>query len=427
MTAPAKRPQPDLTAIDVEKEARLKRTRRLAGGTLAGFVGIWLGTHVPDDPPEWVHLIRHMAEAGMIGGLADWFAVTALFRHPLGIKIPHTALLPRNQKRAADSVGAFFKSYFLEPEAVTARVAEIAPAKRAAEWLQEEQNAKLVAGPLTRAVAIALKKDGESQGLNAGLRREIRTAIESRDATKALSKAVGPVLDRAVHGPLLDDMLEQISNSLDDNRDRVLEIVQNQSRWWVATQIDRGLSTVLVEGVLRVIDDLQKPDSRLRKRFERGLEGFVKNLQDKGTLDAAIHDGKASFAQSDAFNETIDSTLALIRDRFSDGLSEDPSEAEAAIAGAIQGFARKLLSDPETLARFEGQLSQTVQTAITELRDPIGDYVTSVIESWESQELSDRFEREIGPDLQFIRINGAVLGALIGGVLFFAGKALTAL
>ena len=116
-----------------------------------------------------------------------------------------------------------------------------------------------------------------------------------------------------------------------------------------------------------------------------------------------------------------------MRDRLSEGLSRDPEEAEAAIAGAVRGFAETLLADKETLARFEAQMASTAEVAITELRDPIAAYVTEVIDGWQAEELSERFELEIGPDLQFIRINGAVLGALIGGVLFFVGQALSGL
>ncbi len=426
MTTPSPFDRPQLSDIDLEKVARLKRTRRMAEAVLVALVAVYLLTYLWGDPPNWLRLIRHMAEAGMIGGLADWFAVVALFRHPLGIPIPHTALLPKNKARAAQSVGQFFKSYFLDPASISARVAEIAPARRAAEWLQTPANAALVAKSLTKAISVAMKTDGQSH-LNDGLRKELRAAVASETASKGLSQALGPVLEQAVHGPLMNDMLSQVRHALDNNRDRVLELVQENSRWWVASRVDRGVSAVLVDGVLNVIDDLQTSDSALRKDFEAGLAGFLQTLSDNGTLDRAVHDGKAKFAGSPAFDEAVDATITLIRERLSRGLSEDASEAEAAISAALQSFARKLLSDDAALARFEDQLAATAQTAIVELRDPIGNYVADVIEGWQSDELSDRFEREIGPDLQFIRINGALLGALIGGVLFFAGQGLSQL
>ncbi len=406
------------------KADRLRQTRRWASTVLIALVLVYLATFLPADTPGWLRLIRHMAEAGMIGGLADWFAVSALFRHPLGIPIPHTALLPRNKARAAQSVGLFFKSHFLEPSYVAARVAALAPARRAAEWLQVAANAQLVAGPLTQAISLAVRADDAGTPLNSGLRRALRDAVASDTATRGLSRAIGPVLENAMHGPMLDDMLGQIRTALDANRDRVLELVQDNSRWWVASRVDKGVSTVLVDGVLNVISDLRDRDSALRKDFEAGLAGFLTTLHENGALDRAIHEGKAQFTESESFDEAVDATLTLIRARLSHGLDQDREEAEAAIAQAIQGFAQKLLSDDATLQKFERQIAATAETAIAELRDPLGAYVADVIDGWEAEELSDRFEQEIGPDLQFIRINGAVLGALIGGVLFFVGQGL---
>ncbi|MEL7405148.1 MAG: DUF445 domain-containing protein [Pseudomonadota bacterium] len=409
------------------KRARLKKTRGWAGFVLVTLVALYVATFIPDETPTWLRLVRHMAEAGMIGALADWFAVVALFRHPLGIPIPHTALLPRSKARAARSVGEFFKSYFLDPVQISARVAELAPARRAAEWLQTPSNAVLVAKPLTEAISIAMRSDKTTGPLNKGLRRELRGAIASKQATSGLTSALGPALEKAVSGPLMNDMLAQMRMTLDNNRDRVLELVQDKSRWWVASRVDRGVSTVLVDGLISVIGDLEDPKSDIRKDFEKGLQGFLSKLRNNGALSRAVHDGKASFAKSKAFDEAVDSTISLIREKLSEGLSRDPKEAEAAIAGAIESFARKLLSDHETLQRFETQLASSAESAIIELRDPIGNYVTDVIDGWEAEELSERFELEIGPDLQFIRINGAVLGALIGGVLFFVGQALSQL
>lgn len=415
-------PPDGLSDADAAKQARLRKTRRMAELVLVALVAVYLVTYLPSDPPQWVRLIRHMAEAGIIGGLADWFAVVALFRHPLGIPIPHTALLPRNQARAAESVGEFFKSYFLDPASISARVAEIAPARRAAEWLTVPANADLVARPLTKAISIAVDGKGAKKR-NDGLRKELRATIASQTATQGIAAALGPVLEQAVHGPLMNDMLRQVRASLDVNRDRVLELVQENSRWWVASRVDRGVSNVLVDGVLNVIDDLEKPDSALRKDFEEGLSGFLTALTDNGALERAVHDGKARFTQSQEFDEAVDATLTLVRKR----LADDQGQAEGAVAKALHSFAEKLLSDQAALARFEAQLAQTAEAAMVELREPIAGYVTDVIRGWEAQELSDRFEREIGPDLQFIRINGALLGALIGGVLFFAGKGLSQL
>ncbi|MEM6727370.1 MAG: DUF445 domain-containing protein [Pseudomonadota bacterium] len=417
---------PDLDDPDAEKRARLAQTRRWATIVLAVLASIWLLTFLVPDPPLAVRLIRHMAEAGMIGGLADWFAVEALFRHPLRIPIPHTALLPRNQARAAESVGQFFNSYFLDPASITARVAEMAPARRAAQWLAEPSHARMVAGPLRRALAVALRP-GEAESLPPGVKSELRAAIESDAATKALVRALEPVIETGLSGPLLDDTLGRIKTALDGNRDRVLEIVQDKSRWWVASRVDRGVSTVLVDGVIDVLSDLEDRESAIRKDFDEGVSGLLHTLAEDGALTRAVHEGKGAFVRSDAFSDTMEEITRVIRERLSHGMADEPDAAETMIAEAIEDFAQRLLADPETLARFEAQLTETAQAAIVELRAPVAGYVADVIAGWDAETLSARFENEIGPDLQFIRINGAVLGTLIGGVLFFVGLGLSSL
>ena len=336
MTQPSQPDAPEgLSDADAAKTARLNKTRRMAEIVLIALVAIYLITYLPSEPPQWLRLIRHMAEAGMIGGLADWFAVVALFRHPMGIPIPHTALLPRNQARAAESVGQFFKGHFLDPKSISARVAEVAPARRAAEWLVEPKNAALLAAPLTQAITIAVDATGTgNKTLNDGLRKELRAALASKTATHGIATALGPVLEQAVHGPLMSDMLHQVRSALDGNRDRVLELVQENSRWWVASRVDRGVSTVLVDGVLNVIDDLEKSDSALRKDFEDGLAGVLHTLSANGALERAVHDGKTRFTQSQEFDDAVDATLTLVCRR----LADEQGDVEEAMASALRAL-----------------------------------------------------------------------------------------
>ena len=422
MTASSQPPSTDEIKAD-----RLRRTKRWAAAVLVVLATTYLATFLHPDPPQWLYLIRRMAEAGMIGGLADWFAVVALFRHPLGLKIPHTALLPRNKARAAESVGQFFKTYFLNPTSLAERVRAIAPARRAAEWLQDPEHAAVVAQPLTQAIAISARNEDGGLPLNEGLRKEIKSALVSKSVSHGMTTALKPVLEDALRGPFMHEALQQISGALDRNRERVLEVVQDKSRWWIPTQVDRGVATTLVDGTLSVIEDLDKPDSDIRKEFEDGLLSFLNNLFDSGTIERAIHGGKVKFLKSAAFEETLENSLVQIRTKLSEGIETDPSKTEAAVTKALQRFANRLLTNDAALARFEGQLAASAESIFVELQDPIADYVKTVIDEWETEEFVTRFEREIGPDLQFIRINGAVLGAFIGGGLYFFERVISTL
>ena len=370
-------------------------------------------------------LIRAMAEAGMIGGIADWFAVEALFRHPLGLPIPHTALLPKNQKRAARNVGRFFDAYFLDPDQVGKRVAELQPARRAAGWLSDREHARLVARYLAEALGLILSRQSAPR-LAATIRREMRGIVGSETVTSALSRAIAPALREGLRGPVVTDILQAVRNSMDENREGIAEMIQDRSRWWLPAGVDRRLSNLLIDGVLGILDTLAREDSPSRGEFERVLAHMIDRLAEGGALERAVARGKESLLHSEGFETLLRDLTGMAQKRLQSEFGDDPDRVAGMIAEALQRFARQMLEDPETLAAFEARLTDGARSALTDLREPISGYVTDVIQNWDPKTLSDRFETEIGPDLQFIRINGAVLGALIGGLLFAAGHLLGA-
>lgn len=410
-------------AEDVEKRAALRRMRRIAAGVLAVVALVFLATHFPEQPGTLILLIRAMAEAGMIGGIADWYAVEALFRRPLGLPIPHTALLPNNQQKAARNVGRFFNNYFLDPEQIKARVEVLQPARRAAAWLRERENARLVAGHLTEALSAILDQPA-SPRLVVRLRRELRKAVGAEETTRALSHAILPALREGLRGPFITDVVGQVSKTIDKNREQVTEIVKERSRWWIASGVDRRVSGVLVDGVLALLEDLSAPDSQRRADFEQALARMIDRLAEGDALTQAIGRGKEGFLTSESFETLLRDLTAMAQDKVRAGVAEQPEKITELITDALQRFAGQLADDPETLAAFEARLADAARAALIDLRTPIGSYVAEVIASWDPETLSDRFEVEIGPDLQFIRINGVVLGALIGGLLFGVGALL---
>lgn len=408
---------------EAAKRQALVRMRWMATGVLGLVALIFLATHIPADPSTLTLLIRAMAEAGMVGGLADWFAVEALFRHPLGLPIPHTALLPNNQQKAAKNVGQFFDAYFLDPEQVSARVETLQPARRAAEWLRERENARLVSRHLTEALGVILDQPA-SPKFAAKLRREMRSIVAADETTQALSQAITPALREALQGSLITEVVSQVSETIDQSRDRVTELVQERSRWWIASGVDRRVSGLLVDGVLALLTDLASPDSRRRADLEAALAGMIDRLAEGGTLSEAIGRGKESFAHSEAFEILLKDLTTMAQERMQAEVTGEPEKVTGIIADAIQRFAGNLADDPETLAQFEARLAEGARQALADLRGPISAYVSDVIANWDPETLSERFEVEIGPDLQFIRINGVVLGAVIGGLLFAFGAVL---
>jgi uncharacterized membrane-anchored protein YjiN (DUF445 family) len=400
--------------------AALARARRLATGVLVGLVAVFAATLLVEEPGASVRLIRAMAEAGMVGGLADWFAVEALFRRPLGLPIPHTALLPANQARAARNVGRFFEAHFLEPAEIEARIRAMAPSRHAAGWLAEEANARTLARQLVELVGGVIRHDPSPRAL-ARARAWLRSEITGGGADGTLARGVAELLKLGVRSHALDEILALVRRKVDENRETATELVQDRSRWWIASTIDRRVASLAVDGVLSLLDELSTEGSELRRGFERTFDDAVDSLEREGTLARSIGEGRRALARSGAFDRLALRFAETLRDRLAARIDADPQAVASPVAALIRDLAARLRADPAAQEALDARIAAFAAQVIGDMRPLLGGYVADVIAGWEPEQMIERFEAELGPDLQYIRVNGAILGALIGGVLFAIG------
>lgn len=395
----------------------IRRVRRVATGILLALTAVFLASFAVSEPPSWLLLLRAMAEAGMVGGLADWFAVEALFRHPLRLPIPHTALLPKNQKRAAGNIARFIDEYFLVPEQLLERVRDLNPVRRLALWLTKRENAETVAAEVSHLLRIVIQsqlRHGISPKTTEGVRDLLLTAVHPADLAQNLSH----ILKDSARGKVLDEILREVHDVIDNNRDKVMDLVQEHSRWWIATTVDKKIVRVLVDGILSLLDELSDETSDLRRDFNGSIGQFVDTFRDTGRIERYIDDGRRQYATSPEFATTIETIMETILTRIDRGFEDHPEQVGAFLAEAAQDFAQMLLDQPELEHELTLRMEEGLATILQEARPAIVGYATEVISNWDSDELVERIEIEVGRDLQFIRINGAVLGALVGGFLF---------
>ena len=231
------------------------------------MAAVFLATHLADDS-AWVWPIRAMAEAGLIGGLADWFAVEALFRRPLGLPIPHTALLPRNQARAARNVGRVLETHFLDPATLARRLRRAEPGRRAIEWLARPESAALVARELVGLLGGLLRLEPSPRALarsRAWLRIQARGAGAGTD--DLIAERLARLVKEGIRSTVADEVLDFVRRTVDDNRDVAMRLVQDRSRWWVASAVDRRIADLVVDGVLSLLDQIRAERSDLRSAF----------------------------------------------------------------------------------------------------------------------------------------------------------------
>ena len=261
--------------------AQFRRARRLATGSLLALVAVFVATLVVGGDAGWLRLVRAMAEAGMVGGLADWFAVEALFRRPLGLPIPHTGLLPANQARAAHNVGRFFETHFLEPAALEARLVRMEISGHAAEWLARPENALGLARRLVGMLGGLARHDPPPR-LLARVRAWARAAALSAGGDAEVADALARGVKQGIRSRLVDEALALIRRSVDDNRETAVQLVQDRSRWWIAAGRPAGGGDGGRGRAVAARRARAGQDSEMRRRFEAAFDAVIDGLAADG-------------------------------------------------------------------------------------------------------------------------------------------------
>lgn len=391
--------------------------RWVATGILAVLLVVYLLTFTVAEPAKWVLLIRAMAEAGMIGGLADWFAVEALFRRPLGLPIPHTALLPNNQKRAARNIARFIDEYFLGPEQLIAKVRELGLVPRALAWLERPENAKVVAGELVWALRV-LTRNMRGAGLPPKARDLLIDLVADTTSSRSFDARVSELLRHALDTNVLDEVLDHVRRTIDSNRPAIVRLVEERSRWWIASGVDRQVANLLVDGILSVLDDLADPNKSMRSGFTDTVGRIVEQFRKDRVISRFVSETLQDPEMRADIGERVNAMMLEVIDRLDARVEEDPKALSDVVVAAVTSTAAQVAGDAETLDALNHRLEEALTRIIGESRPMIRGYIVDTISQWDSADLVARLEAEVGRDLQFIRINGAALGAALGGVFF---------
>ena len=411
-----------LAQEDDQQRDALRRHRRVATASLVGAGAVYFGTQFVDDPGYWWLLVRSGAEAGLIGGVADWFAVTALFRRPLGLPIPHTAIVPRNKDRLGRGLGRFVSRHFLDQEVVLARLHQADPSLHLGGWLARRDNAALVADRM-----LVLAPDV----INAFQDREVRGFYRDVLATHVRRLDLVPVLDRLLqvflasreHQQLFDRGLLVARQALRRNQDAIREQVSARSRWWVPRRFDRRLADEIIDGVDEWLGEMAEHDHPVRQDFERWVHEFSEQLRDSGALRARLDHLRDQVLASDELQDMLETLWEDLRGALLDGVTSEDAGFRESLIRSLQQFGETLQTDPQARARLDERLEALLRELVLPFRDSIGTFIADVVDDWPSDSLVNRLELAVGRDLQYIRINGTLVGALVGMVLFLVTTA----
>jgi uncharacterized membrane-anchored protein YjiN (DUF445 family) len=406
---------------------KLQRMKMLATGllVLAGIVYVIATALEPDRP--WLRYVAAAAEAAMIGAIADWFAVVALFHHPLNLRfIPHTAILPRNKARIAQGLSQFIQENFLSSAAVVARIAAFRPADTLSRWLLKPENAQMLASYATRLVAYALSAVDDER-LRAFLSRTITEQLQKADVAAVIAQVLDVLTENQRHHALLEEALAGLDDILarEETRRFIAEEVRKNTPAMLRTlnqmfdlKLDDRAALKVVEIALRKVSEVRRDrDHELRRRFDAFVIRFIEKLKTDEATRAKLHRVRDEALQNPALAAYIGGLWQTFRAWLPHGM-------EQRLPGMIASLGRELDAEPAIRHWIDEQILSALPALVEEHRAKFGRFIEDQILSWQEEKLVAELERHIGPDLQYIRINGTVVGALAGLLIALATQLL---
>ncbi|MGQ0465173.1 MAG: DUF445 domain-containing protein [Sporichthyaceae bacterium] len=407
---------------DPAGRAAVRRMKRRATGLLLATAALFLATFaMPDD--GWVGFVRAAAEAGMVGGLADWFAVTALFRHPLGLPIPHTALVPKQKDALAAKLGEFVTGNFVTPDAVAEQVRETRLLERTAAFAANPTQAARIARWSLAPLSAALESVDPAAVTEVTL-DVLRRDLSRRQAEgRSWAPLMGEFLEAAVEGraqqPLVDLVLETAAGHLRANRNQWHEVVANfLDEYGVIGRLiatERRVEKIL-DHILDTLDDVHREGRAhpLRRSLDEALVKLAGELRHNPRHHAAIDAQLRLWAYDPRMEQQLQKVVVDVLDSARASLRTGDGLLERRLAETVARFGRRLLDDAEFAARAGQLLDATIRWSVAEYGGQLVGLIRTQVEAWDARDAASRIENAVGRDLQFIRINGTVVGALAG-------------
>ncbi|HMH82821.1 MAG TPA: DUF445 domain-containing protein [Gemmatimonadales bacterium] len=403
---------------DAVRQAQLDTMKRRATGLLALAAAVFAAASILEREYPWLGYVRATAEASLVGGLADWFAVTALFRHPLGLPIPHTAIVATRKERIGRILGTFVQNHFLSCDVVTVNLRAVRPAERAARWLSDPEHSRRIARQIAGGLAKTLEAlpDEDAREL---VRQVVSARVRATRVAPALGRTLALVLEGDHHQGFLNEAVRLAAQAIADSREYIRERVRAESPWWVPGVVDEKIYQRIIEvteQLLRAIG--ADPAHPLRAAFDSALRDFVDRLQHSPDV----------IAKAEAMKEEwlADPSVAELSSRLWEATRQAivsyATRADGAVPGPLERglseFGAALLANDALLTEIDDLVVDLAATVVERYRQEIGNLIAQTVAGWDPEATSRRFELAVGRDLQFVRINGTLVGGLVGLVIY---------
>ncbi|MBK1894542.1 DUF445 domain-containing protein [Chryseobacterium paridis] len=405
---------------DEAKRKQLRKYKAFATGLFVLMVIIFIITTIlqKTNTSHWIGYVRAFSEAAMVGALADWFAVTALFRHPLGLPIPHTNLIENSKERLGDNLGSFVVTNFLSPQNIRPYIQKLKISNFVGEWLVKEKNQEILIKNLSDIVLDILNKLDDSV-VSDFISKKVSEMTNGIKFNVIIGNGINYLLDKNDHQRIITNLSKQIKDYIIENDEMIEERVKKGSYSFIPSFVDNKIAEKIASGLSDFFKEVEEdPQHEIRSLITKKIYEFSLDLKEDPKWEGEFDNIKNGLLKNDKLNEYSNDIWASIKNTLTKELQEDHSSLKNYISKNLNEFSQNLKTDEKLQNKIDHWVRVTAYKYILKNTHQFGNLISSTVGNWKGKELSEKMELEVGKDLQFIRVNGTLVGGLVGLIIY---------
>lgn len=397
------------------KRANLRKMKNIALSVLGIAILVFFVAH-----HYKIGWLKAISEAAMVGGIADWFAVVALFRHPLGIPIPHTALIPNNKDAIGQNLGTFVSDEFLIKEKLEVKLDEFDFATKATNWLKEQKNADTIASLVVENVIPGVLKTIDDADVKTFIQQQFEVKMRELNFGQWIASGLESLSKSDKQAQLITNVLTVLATELEANKEEISEKVKKSTPWYTLGVADKKIAEGVFNGLYEFLDMAKEPDSSIRQKIDSYVLKFIEDLKSSPEMQQKISSLIIEFTQKEEVQDYIGSIWQEVKNAvLADLENGEQSKIKLNLARMIGNFGTTIQNDIVMTTKINNFIKIDLLGILLRNKKAIGDLIATSVQSWDKEEISNKLELEIGKDLQYIRINGTVVGGLVGLLIYF--------
>lgn len=405
---------------DEAKKKQLRKYKAFATGLFLLMAVLFIITTIlqKDNSSHWIGYVRAFSEAAMVGALADWFAVTALFRHPLGLPIPHTNLIENSKQQLGDNLGGFVVSNFLSPQNIRPYIQKLKISNFVGEWLGKEKNQEVLLKNLSDLVLDILNKL-DAAAVSLFISKKVSEMTDDIKLNAIVGNGIHYILEKNDHQRIITSLSSQIKNYITENDEMIKDRVKKGSYTFIPSFVEHKIADKIAGGLADFFGEIEEdPDHELRHLITGKIYEFSTDLKEDPKWDQEFKNIKNDLLKADRLNEYSNDIWVSIKKTLTEELQQEDSSLKKYLSKNLDEFSENLKTNEGLQHKIDNWVRVTAYKYILKNTHQFGNLISSTVGNWQGKELSEKLELEVGKDLQFIRVNGTLVGGLVGLIIY---------